>query len=511
VARNPILAQPITNGHAARMRFSRFRSAVLGLEPQRRNRVNKKKKEEPVKKPKQDEDEEKSSGSGIGNIKTEIKAERRVSAAIKSEQPTASSTQSISMQPPAPMASPRLVKAESANTNTHTEAQFIREPSVFCVTDIKKETVTQPTVTSAGPSNSVVTTTTLVSVAEMTPGMMATSDNIVTTTPTAVSASATPFIDNSAYPRMPLRLPTPCSDSDGMSTFLRHTPPPSAGSDIFLNHRPYPHPHHYQHKSQHSHAMVGAASPPLSTPASSPYELAQCLDFDPSSAPGSAGSPWQSQQTPFHNPFYDTSGGGNGQAYQHSQPPTPSPMFPVSVHMNGGYHGYNNPHATPFSDHHLRQHHYHQPQHHQPQQNYHHTILPHPFAQHSACGDEDAPGELDPLTMPLGVFPQSNNTSHNEANNSPVNRDITRFSQPGPVPGKFHRPSQVQSEAHSQSQPQTPSQAQLDSQTRSQTPVHAQEQTQSPGHSQNLAGASCGKDTSQASWTAPPDGLAYSL
>lgn len=40
VARDPILAQEITNGHAARMRYSRFRSAMLGLEPQRRNRTN---------------------------------------------------------------------------------------------------------------------------------------------------------------------------------------------------------------------------------------------------------------------------------------------------------------------------------------------------------------------------------------------------------------------------------------------------------------------------------------
>lgn len=38
VARNPILSQEITNGHAARMRYSRFRASLLGIEPQRRNR-----------------------------------------------------------------------------------------------------------------------------------------------------------------------------------------------------------------------------------------------------------------------------------------------------------------------------------------------------------------------------------------------------------------------------------------------------------------------------------------
>ncbi|SPO05750.1 uncharacterized protein DNG_08437 [Cephalotrichum gorgonifer] len=40
VARDPILAQPITNGHAARMRYSRFKSAMLGLEPQKRAAKN---------------------------------------------------------------------------------------------------------------------------------------------------------------------------------------------------------------------------------------------------------------------------------------------------------------------------------------------------------------------------------------------------------------------------------------------------------------------------------------
>lgn len=39
VARDPILTAPITNGHAARMRYSRFRSSMLGLEPQKRNRT----------------------------------------------------------------------------------------------------------------------------------------------------------------------------------------------------------------------------------------------------------------------------------------------------------------------------------------------------------------------------------------------------------------------------------------------------------------------------------------
>ncbi|KAM0427331.1 hypothetical protein ACHAPT_007766 [Fusarium lateritium] len=55
VAADPVLLQPITNGHAARMRFARFRATVNGHEPQKRNRtadksrVTKSKKTQPVK------------------------------------------------------------------------------------------------------------------------------------------------------------------------------------------------------------------------------------------------------------------------------------------------------------------------------------------------------------------------------------------------------------------------------------------------------------------------------
>ncbi|KAI4869038.1 hypothetical protein F4820DRAFT_60128 [Hypoxylon rubiginosum] len=40
VAHDPVLTQQITNGHAARMRYSRFRSSILNLEPTRRNRTS---------------------------------------------------------------------------------------------------------------------------------------------------------------------------------------------------------------------------------------------------------------------------------------------------------------------------------------------------------------------------------------------------------------------------------------------------------------------------------------
>ncbi|KAK1761175.1 hypothetical protein QBC47DRAFT_23368 [Echria macrotheca] len=84
VAHDPILAQEITNGHAARMRYSRFRAAMLGIEPQRRNRTNpnrtrvsKKKKDDAGKAKKDDQPPGPTSGSGIKSETTgPVKHER---------------------------------------------------------------------------------------------------------------------------------------------------------------------------------------------------------------------------------------------------------------------------------------------------------------------------------------------------------------------------------------------------------------------------------------------------
>lgn len=51
VAQDPVLMQPITNGHAARMRFARFRQTVNGHEPQKRNRTADKSRVTKSKKP----------------------------------------------------------------------------------------------------------------------------------------------------------------------------------------------------------------------------------------------------------------------------------------------------------------------------------------------------------------------------------------------------------------------------------------------------------------------------
>ncbi|ETS06583.1 hypothetical protein M419DRAFT_117133, partial [Trichoderma reesei RUT C-30] len=58
VAADPVLLEPITNGHAARMRYSRFRATVTGHTPSKRgrssdkSRVSKSKKGAPTKKEK---------------------------------------------------------------------------------------------------------------------------------------------------------------------------------------------------------------------------------------------------------------------------------------------------------------------------------------------------------------------------------------------------------------------------------------------------------------------------
>ncbi|KAL1854881.1 hypothetical protein Daus18300_011299 [Diaporthe australafricana] len=94
VAHNPILAQEITNGHAARMRYSRFRNSLLNIEPQRRNRagVNK---------------------SRVTKSKKETKAKNEKEQPIKSD-PNASphAQQDESRAPPPKVKDEALVKSE---------------------------------------------------------------------------------------------------------------------------------------------------------------------------------------------------------------------------------------------------------------------------------------------------------------------------------------------------------------------------------------------------------------
>lgn len=337
-----MLAQEITNGHAARMRFSRFRASLLGLEPQRRNRTNansksrvtKKKKDDGPTKPKKD-DEEKSSGSGIGNIKAEnIKTENKqpntaVSATIKSERRSISLQlpQPQPSQPPAPMATLAMMKTEQGLVNPYSH-----RPSILSTASprIKQE---RPTTTTTAASN--------------TPAVMPEPVPFGLVTTTNPTTPSTPYLDN--YHRMQMRLPTPCGDSDPsgtMQAFLRHSPPPAATD--FL------HSQHHNHSHNHHHAMVGAGSPPLSTAASSPYDFSQCCDtvVSPAAAAGSP-SPWHSQHLHHHSHSHS-----HGNGHLHSQATTASmfPAFDIGIgttsagSTSGGYTldptGYNTTNAT---------------------------------------------------------------------------------------------------------------------------------------------------------------------
>ncbi|KAK4241353.1 hypothetical protein C8A03DRAFT_12336 [Achaetomium macrosporum] len=286
VAHNPILAQEITNGHAARMRYSRFRAAMLGLEPQRRNRANpssksrvsKKKKDDAVK-PKKEEDDEKSSGSGIGNIKSEKIADAD-NKPVKTERRSITIPSSAPPQPPAPMATTAMMKTEPGIAKPFN--QHVQQPSIL--------PAASPTVKQERPPTATGSTT--AAMPETSPF------GIVSTTPTTSSASSTPYIDG--HHRMQMRLLTPCSDSDGvgMQGFLPHSPGPSA-SDLL----------HSQLQHQHHHHTVGAGSPPLSTAAPSPYDFSQCLDVTGSP------SPWHSQHQHAHHHQHPAHGLPHGSGY----------------------------------------------------------------------------------------------------------------------------------------------------------------------------------------------------
>ncbi len=283
VARNPVLTQEITNGHAARMRFSRFRQQILGLAPQKRNRtsasgksrVTKRKREDDHPKPKkEDEDESKVDSKSI-------KPERKSISQLLSQPP----------QPPAPMmATPAMMKTEPGLA--HPYSQHFRHGSILSAASpsIKKERL---------PGPGMVNTTT--------PMPEPTPFGIRTTTPTsAASTCSTPYLDNNNSHRMQMRLPTPCSDSDGINGitgFLPHSPGLPA-NDLVL------HPNHGQPQHHtHTHALVGAGSPPLSTSAPSPYDFTQqqqCCDTTTSGVLADPATPWHSQHHSQHRSQHHT-------------------------------------------------------------------------------------------------------------------------------------------------------------------------------------------------------------
>ncbi|KAF9877737.1 hypothetical protein CkaCkLH20_04872 [Colletotrichum karsti] len=114
VAHDPILSQPITNGHAARMRYSRFRSAMLGIEPQKRNRaaVNKnrvtKSKKEPKPKKEEDSDNDRVKPEpGTTNSSSRTRSPVRVKQELNNQPPYRQQFTPASMaSPPAPECQP---------------------------------------------------------------------------------------------------------------------------------------------------------------------------------------------------------------------------------------------------------------------------------------------------------------------------------------------------------------------------------------------------------------------
>ncbi|KAK3304401.1 uncharacterized protein B0T15DRAFT_494864 [Chaetomium strumarium] len=348
VAHNPILAQEITNGHAARMRYSRFRAAMLGLEPQRRNRANpssksrvsKKKNDDAVRPKKEEDEEEKRSGSGIGSIKRENTAHADTKP-VKTERRSIANPSAAPRQPPAPMATPGMMKTEPGLAIIPFN-QNVQQSSALQTTSPRvKQERTQ-----------TATTNTTAAIPEPSPF------GVVSTTPTTSSASSTPYIDG--HHRMQMRLMTPCSDSDGvgMQGFLPHSPGPSASDLLHTQHQHQPHQH-----------TVGAGSPPLSTAAPSPYDFSQCLDV------AGSPSPWHSQHSHAHHHHHPAHGLPHNPAYT-----TAGAGFAIGAGV-GGYAledaGYNN--NNPFCN----EHHHH---HHDHDHGAHHHIIADPLGLHSGTG-----------------------------------------------------------------------------------------------------------------------------
>ncbi|KAL2160335.1 hypothetical protein VTH06DRAFT_1508 [Thermothelomyces fergusii] len=289
VAHNPILAQEITNGHAARMRFSRFRAAMLGLEPQRRNRtansgnnnknrVAKKKKDDSPKLKKEDDENVKSSGSGIGNIKMEKTTTTGV--AVKSERRGSSQQFPQPSQPPASRAAPVMMKAEPGLVNPFSQHQNrVYHDSLLSRSSprVKPEKLMTPT--AANKTSPATEPPPFGILAAVTP----------TTSP---SVSSTPYMDSSHH-QMQGRLPTPCSDIDGalagMHGFVSHSPSPA---ELLHHSQHHPHPVHHHH-----HVVGAGSSPPLSAAGLHPYDFSQhpCCDFSAGGFPGSSSRPWHSQ------------------------------------------------------------------------------------------------------------------------------------------------------------------------------------------------------------------------
>lgn len=259
------------------MRYSRFRAAMLGLEPQRRNRTNpnrsrvsKRKKEDGTKVKK-----EEAGGSG-DTIKAEDATD--TAATIKAE-PAGIKQQSPPPSRPAAPAMPTApVKTEPGLAHHgRTHGHQHQHPSILSVSSPKVKQEKTATVTSNGNPTPPMPEPYPFGIVTAAP----------TSTSTAAAAAATPLAFSDIHPnhRAQMRLLTPNSDSDIMHgpthshTFIPHSPA-QAENDFFHSHH---HPSHHPHHS--------------SPTAASPYDFTAQFD----AAVG--GSPWHSQHQ-HHHPYH---------------------------------------------------------------------------------------------------------------------------------------------------------------------------------------------------------------
>ncbi|KAJ8112617.1 hypothetical protein ONZ43_g5353 [Nemania bipapillata] len=216
VAHDPILAQEITNGHAARMRYSRFRTAMLGLEPTKRNRTNPPKSR--VTKSKKDSKNRKDDGT-------------------KSESSVPGSPPSAS--PEAPLPTPQVIKQENA-------------PYTY---------------------NNRLTPA-------LTPGPVSVPPPAIPNSAMLQSRFLTPCSDTDTFPGSPAMAPSPTSDMiHSQNSFDFHSPPCSEhvdpnwphGTSYFAAAYPYEDyttvacDHQHLQHTLHSHCPLGLPSQSIET------------------------------------------------------------------------------------------------------------------------------------------------------------------------------------------------------------------------------------------------------
>lgn len=321
MANSPYLTQKITNGHAARMRYSRFRAAILGIEPQRRNknttpddksRVTKKKKTDVVK-PKKEDDE--TTGEAIIKAEPTTDVKPKVKVEIKQEsQQNGLPAPTAPMMPIAPM-----VKRESV----HGQPGACPDRQAPSFSNVKQEQAMN-TLTNAIHGH---------------PGMCEQPSpfDLVTSAPAAMTVAAladahTSFIQS----RM-----TPCGDANMMAAdtsgfMMAPHSPPTASNDFVQT---------QNQRTTYHHNSIAAMGPAVGVAgmASGAGTMGNNAGAGPTPPPSTASSP-------FEFPLQDFSLGNGGSSLpaspwqSHRQPPQQNTAQAVGQqHMYPQAHGHLHP------------------------------------------------------------------------------------------------------------------------------------------------------------------------